>query len=87
MRKMVIAAAIVAFTCVSNLALADWFSDELPPANAKPLSEIIKTVEDKGLKTITEVDFDDGVWKIEARQVDGKEITLKVDPVTGDVRQ
>lgn len=46
-----------------------------------------KAVEDKGLKTITEVDFDDGVWKIEAHQTDGKEITLKVDPVTGEIRQ
>ena len=87
MRKYVIPAAIVAFAFASNAARADWFSDELPPANAKPLSQIIKAVEDKGLKTITEVDFDDGVWKIEAHQTDGKEITLKVDPVTGEIRQ
>jgi hypothetical protein len=87
MQKVVIVASIVAFACFSNVALADWFSDELPPANAKPLSEIIKAIEDKGLKTITEVEFDDGVWKIEAHQIDGKEITLKVDPITGDVRQ
>jgi hypothetical protein len=87
MRKFVIASAIVAFAFAANAAHADWFSDELPPANAKPLSQIIKAVEDKGFKTITEVDFDDGVWKIEAHQTDGKEITLKVDPMTGEVRQ
>jgi peptidase YpeB-like protein len=87
MRKFVIVPTILVFAFFSNVARADWFSDELPPANAKPLSEIIKAVEDKGLKTITEVDFDDGVWKIEARQADGKEITLEVDPVAGEVRQ
>jgi hypothetical protein len=87
MWKFVIAAAIVALGLASNVAQADWFSDELPPANAKPLSEIIKMVEDKGFKTITEVDFDDGVWKVEARQADGKETTLRVDPLTGDIRQ
>lgn len=67
-------------------ARADWFQDELPPANAKPLSEIIKVVEDKGYKVITEVEFDDGVWKIEAHQPGGKEIHVKVDPVSGAIR-
>jgi Peptidase propeptide and YPEB domain len=86
-RKFVIASVIMAFAFTARAAHADWFSDELPPANAKPLSQIIKAIEDKGFKTITEVDFDDGVWKIEAHQVDGKEITLKVDPMTGEVRQ
>jgi hypothetical protein len=67
-------------------AQAGWFSDELPPANAKPLSVIVKAVEDEGIKTITDIEFEDGVWSIEAHQVDGKEITLKVNPVTGEIR-
>jgi hypothetical protein len=29
-------------------AHAGWFSEETPPANAKPLSEIIKSLEDQG---------------------------------------
>ena len=67
-------------------AQAGWFSDESPPANAKPLSEIIKSVEDKGYKTITELEFDDGVWKVEVHQPDGKEVHIKVDPVSGAIR-
>ena len=67
-------------------AQAGWFSDETPPANAKPLSEIIKAIEDRGYKTITEVEFEDGVWKVEARQPDGKEVHIKVDAVSGAIR-
>jgi hypothetical protein len=67
-------------------AQAGWFSDELPPANAKPLSEIVRGVEEKGYKLITEAEFDDGVWKIEVHQPDGKEIHIKVDPVSGAVQ-
>lgn len=66
-------------------AQADWFTDEAPPANAKPLSEIIKALEDQGYKQITEIAFDDGVWEIEVRQADGTEVELKADPVSGDI--
>lgn len=87
MRKFWTMATIAAVTGAANVAHAGWFSDEQPPANAKPLSEIIKSVEDRGFKTITEVDFDDGVWSIEAHQADGKEVTFKADAVTGEIRQ
>ena len=87
MRKFAILTTIVALAGAAGVAQAGWFSDELPPANSKSLSEIIKAVEDKGFKTITEVDFDDGVWNIEAHQADGKEVRLKADPITGEIRQ
>jgi len=77
---------VLAMTGAAGAAQAGWFSDDSPPANAKPLSEIIKSVEDKGYKTITELEFDDGVWEIEAHQPDGKEVHLKVDPVSGAIR-
>jgi hypothetical protein len=77
---------IVALASAANMAHAGWFSDELPPANAKPLSEIIKSVEDKGYKTITDIEFDDGVWKIEMHQPDGNEVHISVDPVNGIIR-
>jgi hypothetical protein len=77
---------IVALAGATNMAYAGWFSDELPPANAKPLSEIIKAVEEKGYKTITDVEFDDGAWKIEVHQQDSNEVQIKVDPVSGSIR-
>lgn len=86
MRILRTALLIVALASAANMAHAGWFSDELPPANAKPLSEIIKAVEDKGSKTITDVEFDDGVWKIEVHQPDGKEVHIEIDPISGTVR-
>ncbi len=84
LKRMALVCATVCMTAVG--ARADWFSDELPPANAKPLSEIIKAVEAQGYKTITEVEFDDNVWKIEAHQPDGKEVHVQVDPLSGAIR-
>jgi hypothetical protein len=67
-------------------AHAGWFSDERPPAGTKPLSEIIRALEDQGLGGITEVEFDDGVWKIEVHQPDGKELDIRVDPMSGQIQ-
>jgi hypothetical protein len=77
---------IVTLASTAGLAHAGWFSDELPPTNAKPLSEIIKAVEDKGYKTITDIEFDDGAWKIEVHQPDKNEVHITVDPVSGTIR-
>ncbi len=56
--------------------------DEQPPANAKPLAEILTLLEKDGIGVIHEVEFDDGLWEIEARK-DGRDVELKADPVTG----
>ncbi|WVA00241.1 PepSY domain-containing protein [Pseudomonas aeruginosa] len=49
------------------------------------MSEIIKGVEEAGHKTIVELEFEDGVYEIEALDAQGKEVKLKVDPVSGKV--
>ena len=79
----IVAAFILAAS--SFTAQAGWFEDETPPANAKPLSVIIKAVEDQGYKTITEVEFEDGKWEIEIHQPGGKESEIHVDPMTAKV--
>jgi uncharacterized membrane protein YkoI len=76
------AAAIVALPLAAK---ADWFTDETPPANAKPLSEVIKSLEDQGYKTIEEVDFDDDEWEIEIHQADGSEVELHVNAISGQI--
>ena len=83
MRK--ISATIATLLAIPAVALAGWFGDERPPANAKPLSEIIKGVEAAGHKTIVELEFEDGVYEIEAIDAQGKEVKLKVYPVSGKV--
>ena len=80
MRTLKMTFLVLAMTGAAGAAQAGWFFDESLPANAKPLSEI------KGYKTITELEFDDGVWKVELHQPDGKEVRIKVDPVSGAIR-
>ncbi len=69
----------------SAAAWADWFTDETPPPRAKPLSEVIRSLEDQGVRTTTEISLDEGRWSIEARNADGKTIDLKADPMTGQM--
>lgn len=60
--------------------------NELPSANAKSLSAIVQSVEDRGLGFITEVEFDDGFWEVELRK-DGQKSKLDIDPRTGETRR
>ena len=70
---------------VSLSACARRFSDETPPANAKPLSEIIKSLEDQGYTSIGRIKFDDNAWVIEVHQAGGREVELLVNPVSGQI--
>ena len=58
--------------------------DEIPPTTAKPLSEIIRSLEDEGHTVITDVDFDDWVWVVRSYRA-GFEFEIRVDPVTGEI--
>lgn len=60
--------------------------NELPPANAKPLSAIAQSIEDSKAGVITEVEFDDGFWEVELRN-DGRKSKLDIDPRTGETRR
>ncbi|MGQ3685280.1 MAG: PepSY domain-containing protein [Candidatus Loosdrechtia sp.] len=37
---------------------------EVPTPGSKPLSEILKTVEEMNIGVITEAEFDDGIWEM-----------------------
>ena len=58
--------------------------DEIPPATAKPLSEIVEHLEAEGHTVLTDVDFDDWVWLIRSYKA-GLEYELRVDPVSGKI--
>ncbi|MDR7124771.1 PepSY domain-containing protein [Pseudotabrizicola sp. 4114] len=59
-----------------------------PPADARPLSEVITTLEASGdVAWIDEIDWDDdGYWEIEYYRADGGKVQIKIDPVTGSPR-
>lgn len=60
-----------------------------PPADAKPLSEVLATLEQsENVSWFDEVDWDDdGYWEIEYRRQDGGSVEIKVDPISGEIRR
>jgi len=85
MRTAFVLPLAVLLAMVSLSACARRFSDETPPANAKPLSEIIKSLEDQGYTSIGRIKFDDNAWVIEVHQAGGREVELLVNPVSGQI--
>ena len=76
-------AAIIAILLAFGTAQARD-KDEIPPATAKPLSEIIRSLEAEGHNVITDIDFDDWVWVVRSYKA-GFEFEIRVDPVTGKI--
>ena len=68
---------------------AGAMADTPPPPNSQPLSRIIATVEGsaQNLAYIEDVSWDDdGYWEVEYRTTEGREVEIRVDPVTGQNR-
>lgn len=57
-------------------------AEELPSANSKPLSEILKSVEMQKLGVISEAEYDDGLWEVNVCDVVDCQ-KLYIDPGTG----
>lgn len=72
-----------------SLALftAPLAADTPPPQNALPLSQIIALVEaSDSIRFIDDVDWDDdGYWEIEYYTTEGREVDIRVDPVSGTI--
>ena len=73
---------VAANLAVGNAQARD--KDEVPPATAKRLSEVIRGVEAEGHTVITDIDFDEWQWIIRVYKA-GFEFVLRVDPVTGEI--
>src|SRR5690242_20674933 len=85
MRASIVTDVAAALALMSLCACADRKSEETLPANAKPLSEIIRALEGQGYKDIDRVKLDENVWVIKAHQAGGKEVEVKVNPITGQI--
>lgn len=57
----------------------------LPPADAKPLSAVVASLEQQNLGNVVEIDFDDRVWQIGVQPEEGRRLELDVDPATGAI--
>ena len=59
-------------------------AEEKPPANAKPLSKIVRAIEKRAdFQAFESIKFDDGAYEVEYFMKDGKEKKLHIDPVSG----
>lgn len=78
--RTILLGGIIAMPFAVSKALAD----EVPPEDAKPLSEIIKSVEDEGYERISDVSFDDGAWEVDAYK-DDQPRELEINPKSGEI--
>lgn len=58
--------------------------DEIPPANGRPLSEIVLSLEKAGHNVITDIDFHQHVWVVRVYKA-GFEFEIRVDPRSGEI--
>ena len=54
-------------------------------ADAMTAPEVRAVLEAQGYTRINDVEFDDGMWKADARSADGQRVELRIDPATGKV--
>ncbi len=65
---------------LSSIAIVQ--ADERPPPNSKPLSLILKSVEEQESGSISEAEFDDGLWEVKVCATDGCQ-KLYINPKSG----
>ncbi len=81
MKRIGIYAGAIALTAFATQAV---LARDIPPSDAKPLSEIVSGLERQGYNPVVEIDFDDGRWEVEAYK-DRTRYELRVDPRSGDI--
>jgi uncharacterized membrane protein YkoI len=59
----------------------------IPDKNVAKISkdEIVIMAQKAGYKNVHDVDFEGGVWKVEAEMADGTDVELKMDPDDGHI--
>jgi hypothetical protein len=80
--------AVTAVWAVSSalLPLSSPLAGEIPPADGKPLSAILKSVEAQKIGRITQAEFDDGLWELKICGANDCQ-KLYLDPRTGDEKR
>lgn len=54
-------------------------------ADAMTAPQVRAELEAQGYTRVNDVEFEDGVWKADARSADGQRVELRIDPATGKV--
>ena len=75
---------IIAVLFSTMLFMQTSIAAEMPPNDAKPLSELVRALEEKGYSPFVDIEFEDGKWEIEVYK-EGVKRELIVDPVSGKI--
>jgi uncharacterized membrane protein YkoI len=68
-----------------TLALAFGAGQVAAAENTMTAPQVRATLEAQGFTKVNDVEFDDGMWKADARSADGQRVELRIDPATGKV--
>ncbi|MCC5961117.1 MAG: PepSY domain-containing protein [Rhodobacteraceae bacterium] len=76
------------FPVALAMSAAPALAERQPPAQAMPLSMIVAELENQyDIAWIDEIEWDDdGYWEVEFFARDGSKVDLKIDPVTGQLK-
>lgn len=72
-------------TLAIALAAAAGTSFAQNPTGNLTTTDVIRLVESAGYTNVRDVEFDDGLWDVEATAADGRSVDLKIDPTNGEV--
>lgn len=54
-------------------------------ADAMTAPQVRAALEAQGYTRVNDIEFDDGMWKADARSADGQRVELRIDPASGQV--
>lgn len=75
-----------AIALAAALALGSTAAAQPPTgaaADAMTAPQVRAALEAQGYTSVNDVEFDDGLWKADARSADGKRVEVRIDPATG----
>ena len=70
---------------MSLAAAGGAVAQQEPAGDAMTTAEVRASLESQGYTSVNDVEFEDGVWKADARSADGQRVDLRIDPATGKV--
>ena len=79
-------ARITALAVAASLVLAGTGTALAQDAtDAMTAPQVRAELEAQGYTRVNDIEFEDGVWKADARSADGQRVELRIDPATGKV--
>ncbi|MFB9068849.1 PepSY domain-containing protein [Pseudofulvimonas gallinarii] len=76
---------IIRSTTLTLGLIAAGFAFAQPGSAGLGTTEILQRVEQAGFTDVRDLEFDDGLWEVKARDRDGRRVELLVDPATGEI--